>query len=177
MIHTTWTRASSFWNIYGPWIGVLPVFVAAGNPERWEKHPWHDFMNGLTGSMERDQPGDLRKSATEVLQLPVRNALETECRRWWNLALRYQALQKDFQINRNTRLILERVAGFVGKDDVMFNKFAVAPFREMLSEMEQWEREARLFWRDNELSDEDEFMATRSQVMKDELSHEMGRKS
>lgn len=169
MIHTTWTRASSFWNIYGPWIGALPVFVAAGNPERWKAHPWHEFMNGLTGIMERDQPGELRKSASEVLELPVRNAFETECRRWWNLALRYQSLQKQFLIDSHTRKCLDRVVKYVGRDDVMYNQNAVAPFVKLKSELDQWESEARRFWHDNELSNEEEFFDSHSGILKDEI--------
>ncbi len=161
MIHTTWTRASSMWNLYGPWIGYLPVFIAGGNPAAWEKHPWHDFMVEVSEIMRRDQFVELNKAAERVLEFPACGEFEKESRRWWNLALRYQAIQKEFKIHRETRSILEKTVPFVGKDNTMFEKHAVEPFGRMGELVLQWEKEVRSFWHDNELSDEEEFISSR----------------
>jgi hypothetical protein len=42
----------------------------------------------------------------------------------------------------------------------MFRKNAEEPFRALLPKLDLWEQDARQFWQDNELSDEEEFMAT-----------------
>lgn len=177
MIHTTWTRGASLWNIYGPWHGALPAFIAGGNPERWERHPWHGFMERLARIMEQDVPDELDRAATEMLELPADGSIEVESRRWWNLALRYQSLQKQLLIHRSTRTCLEQVGKFVGRDKTMFHRNCILPFAELLPKAEQWEEEARAFWRDNELSDTEEFMATHIGIMINEIKYYLNTKT
>ncbi len=170
LIHTTWTRGASLWNIYGPWHGHLPAFIAGGNPARWERHPWCGFTRNLTGIIDRDIPDELEKTAAETLKLPAFDDAERECLRWWNLALRYQAIQKSVQIHRSTRNCLDRVAEFVGRDETMYRRNCITPFSGLQDKLEAWEQEARRFWTDNELSNENEFFATHSEIMKDEIN-------
>jgi hypothetical protein len=115
VIHTTWTRAASLWNIYGTWFGAFPAFIAGGNPKSWEIHPWYNFMQKLSRVMERNQVDELDKIAVEILLIPASSAMETQARRWMNLAVRYQVLQQELQIHRSTRRTLEQVSRFVGR--------------------------------------------------------------
>ena len=173
VIHTTWTRGASLWNIYGPWHGAYPAFVAGGDPARWESHPWRTFMEELSDIMLRNQVPELQKAAEELPTLPAASPLEKEVLRWLNLAVRYQALQQEFLIHRATRRTLTRVSDFVGRDDGMFRKNCVEPFRTLLPKADEWEKEARSFWQDNGLSDAEEFMATHIQLLREDIAGQL----
>ncbi len=169
VIHTTWTRGSSLWNIYGPWHGAFPAFLAGGNPERWKCHPWNRFFGKLTRIMERENPVELAEAAAGILELPAGNAVEYEARRWWNLALRYQRMRKLFLIHSSTIDCLEQVGKFVGRDEAMLENSGRAPLDALLPELEQWEHEAEAFWLDNGLSDWKEFRETHSRILKNDI--------
>ncbi len=169
IIHTTWTRAGSLWNIRAPWHGALPGFIAAGFPECWAAHPWNPFITQLTRIMERDIPCELEQAAADMLKLPVNGMIETESRRWWSLALRYQALAKELILLQSTCLCLNKVAGFVGRDQTMHYQACTKPLAELLIKVENWEVEARQYWQDNELSDSAEFFASHSDIVKEEI--------
>lgn len=171
MIHTTWTRACSQWNLYGPWIGYLLVFMAGGTPEMWELHPWHDFMMRVSQIMANDQFDDLEKAAQDVMELPVRTPFEKASRSWWNLALRYQSMQKEFQVTREQNLIFKRSIPFVGENQDMFQEHGVKPFYKIKEKMLQWQKDVHVFWQENELSDEEEFIATRCIAILDDCDH------
>ena len=134
-------------------------------------------MERLARIMEQDVPDELDRAATEMLELPADGAIEVESRRWWNLALRYQSLQKQLLIHRSTRTCLEQVGKFVGRDKTMFHRNCILPFAELLPKAEQWEEEARAFWRDNELSDTEEFMATHIGIMINEIKYYLNTKT
>lgn len=175
IIHTTWTRPGSLWNMSGPWLGAVPAFIAAGNPERWASHPWRGFVGRLTGIMERDIHVELEEAAEEALTLPSANAMERESRRWWNLALRYQALQKQFAIHHWTKSCLDKVARFAGRDEAMYRENCVDSFVRLSAGLDEWETEARRFWNDNGLSGEDEYFAVRCETLKEQIKrHQQG---
>lgn len=175
IIHTTWTRPGSLWNMSSPWLGAVPAFIAAGNPKRWASHPWREFVGRLTGIMERDVHIELKKTAEDVLALPASNSMERESRRWWNLALRYQALQKQFMIHHWTQSCLDKVACFAGRDDVMYRENCIDPFIQLNAELDEWETEARHFWNDNKLSNEDEYFAVRCETLREQIKqHQQG---
>ena len=169
VIHTPWTRGSSLWNIYGPWHGAFPAFLAGGDPEHWECHPWKKFFGKLTRLMERENPVELAQAADEILELPVGNAFEYEARRWWNLALRYHRLRKLFLIHSTTMTCLECVGAFVGRDEAMLDNYGTAPLAALLPEVEQWECETETFWLENKLSDWNEFRETHSRILKRDI--------
>lgn len=169
IIHTTWTRVASLWHIFGPWHGAIPAFIAGGNPEVWEKHPWSNFIKDLSPIMERDIPWELEKAAQEILLLPAANTMEAESLRWWNLALRYQMIQKQFLIDSSTRKCLDRAAEFLGRDEAMYYKNCIAPFDKLSETLQEWESEAHQFWQSNTLSNEKEFFATHSNILSDEI--------
>ena len=116
---------------------------------------------------------ELQKAAEELPTLPAASPLEKEVLRWLNLAVRYQALQQEFLIHRATRRTLTRVSDFVGRDDGMFRKNCVEPFRTLLPKADEWEKEARRFWQDNGLSDAEEFMATHIQLLREDIAGQL----
>ena len=169
VIHTTWTRGASLWNIYGCWLGALPAYIAAGDPEAWEKHPWNETIRKISPIIVRNQIDELETAIALCENLSAENEIEAEAKRWMILALRYQRIQQELQIHRSTRRIIEEVSKFVGKDSSMFQHDCVDPFLNLLPKADQWELDARQFWKDNELSDEEEFMATHIGLIKREI--------
>ena len=160
VIHTTWTRGATLWNIYGNWFGALPAFIAAGDPEKWEKHPWNSFIRKLSDVIKGNQIDQLQSILEEIADLPAADGIELQAKNWITLAVRYQRLQQEFQIHRATRRIITETSKFVGFDSSMFQHDCVAPLEKLLPQLDQWEKDARSFWNENELSEEDEFMAT-----------------
>lgn len=160
VIHTTWTRGASLWNIYGYWLGALPAFIAAGNPEAWAKHPWNSFIRKLSEVIKGNQIDKLQAILPEIAKLPAANEIEEQSKNWIHLAIRYQELQQEFQIHRATRRIITETSKFVGFDSSMFRHDCVQPLEALLPKLDLWEQDARKFWKENELSEEEEFMAT-----------------
>ncbi len=169
IIHTTWGRGNSLMNIYGPWHGAVPAFIAGGRPERWETHPWNRFMKRITRVMERGIPQELEAAATAVLEMETADEIEAQSRLWWHLALRYHSIRKDFTLRCDTRRSRRKVMAFTGHDEAMYRRHCIEPVRELQKKLIRWEEEARQFWRDNELSDETEFFATHSDIVKAEM--------
>ena len=166
VIHTTWGRAGSLWNIYSPWNGALPVFLAAGDPDRWEKHPWRTFFEDLEPVMWRDTVAELKAAADRALALLATNELERSCLEWWHLALCYQALEKHLRIAITTRQTLDRVKNFVGQDPECYRQNVSDPMTETGCELDAWEVRARAFWRRQQWSDEEEYFATHSGMLR-----------
>lgn len=170
MIHTTWGRAGSLWNIYGPMHGAVPVFIAAGNPAGWKMHPWNDFFTGLSDVMCRDTVDELLCNAEKVKNLAFADDQEKQCLEWWSLALRYQALEKKCRIIADGKRCLDKVIKYVGRDQECYSRNFIEPVAEMLQKIDQWEQDAKCFWSHNQLTDEEEFFDSHSNVLREQMN-------
>ena len=170
IIHTTWTRGATLWNIYGCWLGVLPVYIAAGNPAVWETHPWKQTIRKISEVIKGNQIDQLEQIFPEIEALPTENPIEEQAKKWIYLAVRYQQLQQEFQIHRATRRIITETSKFVGFDSSMFQHDCVEPLEKLLPKLDQWEKDARTFWKENELSEEEEFMATHINLIRRDVT-------
>jgi len=164
VIHTTWGRPGNLWNLYPPWIGQLPFFIAAGNPEHWLQHPWHDFFNELNDYMFRNWPHELEEVIKDLAKLPVANCWERECLEWWNLALRYQLLFKEYQLFHIDRKCMLETQKFVGSDPILFHKYFEEPKTNIPPKLDSWENDLKEFWERNQLSDFAEFIAEKRAI-------------
>ena len=173
MIHTTWGRAGSLWNIYSPLHGAVPVLIAAGSPAAWEKHPWKDFFTGLSDIMFRDTVDELLRTANKVKELPFCGNQEKQCLEWWSLALRYQAMEKNHRIIADGKRCLDKVAGYVGRDPECYRKNVIDSGSKLLQEINQWELDAKAFWSYNELTDDEEFFDSHSNILRERMQEIM----
>ena len=107
-----------------------------------------------------NQIDKLQAILPDIAKLPAANEIEEQSKNWIHLAIRYQALQQEFQIHRATRRIITETSKFVGFDSSMFRHDCVQPLEALLPKLDLWEQDARKFWKENELSEEEEFMAT-----------------
>ncbi len=164
IIHTTWGRPGNLWNLYPPWTGQLPFFIAAGNPDRWQHHPWREFFTGLNDIMFRGWPHELEQAIKDLESLPAADDWERECLQWWILALRYQVMFKEYLFCTVDRRCVLETEKFVGRDPHVFNKNFEVPLTEFPGKLTGWEREVREFWDRNQLSDRDEFIAEKKAV-------------
>jgi len=164
VIHTTWGRPGNMWNLYPPWHGQLPVFIAAGNDEKWKNHHWRKFFDKLSGAMLRCWPHELEKIIADIKKLECRNEMERESLRWRELGLRYNLMEKE----RHLRITGDKCAAvtmkYTGRDEAMYNRYFVAAAEKEPDALKQWKIEVSKFWADNELSDLSEFLEERESV-------------
>lgn len=164
IMHTTWGRPGNLWNLYPAWIGQLPFFIAAGNSERWLNHPWRDFFDKLNGIMFRSWPHELEKAIDEVKELPAADEWEQECLAWWDLALRYQLLFKEYQLFYIDRRCILETQKFIGSDPSNFHKYFEEPKTTIPLKLDSWEKDLKDFWERNQLSDFAEFIAEKRAI-------------
>lgn len=167
VLHTTWTRGASLWNIYGCWHGQLPAMIAGASPEAWETHPWKNAMEEISAIILRDLPTELSKGIGILEGLNAENPMEESCLDWLKLALRYQSIEKELHIADSTRRTLDKVSGFVGRDPDCYEKNCIRPYSDLLSKLETLEQDMHRFWTVNDLSDEAEFLATHTQILRE----------
>lgn len=167
VIHTVWGRPGNLWNLYGSWHMSAGLFAAAGNPERWQKHPWKPFFERLSGVMLRDWPHELKSVIKEVIQLPAEGEIEIEGRKWLELGLRYQLMVKNYMGVILGRKCMDETAKYVGRDSAVYHKYYILPLKEIATELPRWKSEVEEFWTRNELSDVEEFIAEKCAVLTD----------
>lgn len=83
------------------------------------------------------------------------------CARWWILALRHRAIQLAAVSWKLFRESMRTVQQFRGKDPDIVQKIE-ASHQKISTDLADWETEAREFWRELTLSDEDEYFASRA---------------
>jgi len=167
VIHTTWGRPGNMWNLYPPWHEMLPVFIAAGNPARWEKHPWRKFVEKLSDVMLRCWPHEIPELIKSLDGLECRDAFEHETVRWWNLGLRYNLMEKEHHLRLTGDKCAAVTKRYVGRDMAMYGNYFVKPAAKEKKELAIWKRDLIKFWKDNELSDMDEYLKERLSIFQE----------
>ncbi|OQA79955.1 MAG: Glycosyl hydrolase family 20, catalytic domain [Lentisphaerae bacterium ADurb.Bin242] len=160
LIHTTWGRPNNLWNLYGPWEALIPPFIAAGNPSGWASHPWRLFVRALDEALLKAERPALENLAGEVLRLPAADPMETRAKTWFSLGIQYELMHLEALTLLQTDRCLKVLSGHGCRDvrrDEKWNTLR-RTFRE---KVEEWEAELELFWKENQLSDFDEYRDTR----------------
>lgn len=164
VIHTTWGRPGNMWNLYPPWHELIPVFMAAGNPEKWKTHHWRPFIEELSPAMVRCWPHELEKLLEKIDAVECRNEFEKEAVRWWKLGLKYNLLEKEFHLRATGEKFSAVTFKYVGRDESMHERYFVEPLKKFHKDLKQWERDTAKFWKDNELSDMKEYLEERKAI-------------
>ncbi|MBQ7209176.1 MAG: family 20 glycosylhydrolase [Lentisphaeria bacterium] len=90
VIHTTWGRSGNKYAFYPPWLMSLPLFAAAGDPEKWERHPWRERIGELSRLLRRALEFELVKVPAKIRAWPASCRLEEESREYIALGVEYQ---------------------------------------------------------------------------------------
>lgn len=163
VIHTTWGRPNNLWNLYGPWEGVIAPFIAAGDPERWAKHPWRHFIESVENSLRGHElprhPEKLESLAADALLLSAEDEMEERGKRFFNLALRFEALLEEIEIHQKTVRCLDVLAKFRAGDPKreLNMKNSAAKIRK---KRDAWVQDLKTFWEEGCISDYEEYLET-----------------
>lgn len=163
LIHTVWGRPNNFSSLYTPWFALLPVLLAAGNPENWQQHPWQPFIVELAQAMANFWNCQPLHYLPRLEMLPVANPFEEQCRRWLVLALNLANAFSNLQIMHYHNLQTAIVDRFVGIDPQVYRKYD-RDINRWHSDLEAWSIAVKVFFADHGLSDAEEFVAGRCAV-------------
>ena len=92
VIHTTWGRSGNKYGVYPPWLMTVPLWAAAGDPEKWAKHPWKEGIEKLSRLLRRALEFELVKVPAEIRQWSASCRLEEESREYLALGVEFQIL-------------------------------------------------------------------------------------
>jgi hypothetical protein len=160
VLHTNWGRSCSSRPPYGPWEGWLPGLIAAGDPQRWAVHPIRPVVALVDQGMAAGNARACLEVLAELESVRATAPEEQSALRWWVLSLRYRVLYLNFVTHGLAYHGLSATAERFGLDPdvVESGQYARSKLRR---DLDDWETDARAFWREVGLSDEDEFFASR----------------
>ena len=177
LIHTTWARSNSLRPINGPWDGWLPAFVAAGNQSRWDGHILKGLIEPLDEALVAPESTDLTETIGRIESTRCDDPMVHRCLEWWVLAMRHRKLFWATVEHTIGCFGMEAVERHRGPADPFLallrgdldSDIPIDPVRRMFGDISQlhralaeWERAARAFWEARELSDADEYFASRA---------------
>lgn len=165
VIHTTWGRPGSLWNLYSPWASLVPVFAAAGNPEKWQKNPVFDFVNELTPAIFHNWPHELAQLEKTAAALSVESGeVWEQWQKWQVLALQFQRMEKSYQGIVYGKRCVKATRKFLDADYPSYKKYYITPVETLQNELKQWEIDTREFFRQYQWSDVEEFIAEKLSI-------------
>ena len=185
LMHTTWARGDSLRPMYGPWDGWLPAFIAAGNAERWPGHVLQDLIEPLDKAMIAPEWIDLTGTIERIGSTGSDDSVVGHCLRWWTLALRHRQLFWATVEHTLGYLGLEAGEPYRGAPDKFLTLLQrgtqsgvpMGPVRTLIGDLpnlrglfDGWERDVRAFWLERELSDVDEYLASRLGNLREALT-------
>ncbi len=173
VIHTTWGRPGSIWNLYPSWYGSIPVFIAAGNPEAWSRHPWYGFYEKLSPALRINNPVTLKQLHDEVNLLPGTGEIEAQALKHLELALRFQIMLHQAQCVGYGRRCLKVTASLLGRDQQAYYEYCTEPAERLRRELSTWRRDTRDFFQRNHLSNGGEFVAEKSAAISSAFEHQL----
>ncbi len=165
LIHTVWGRPNNFCSLYTPWFSLLPILIAAGKPDNWQKHPWRPFIQELAKAMAdfwNFRPLDY---IPRLEMLPAANPFEEKFKRWLDLSLKLAHSFKNLQIMNYHNVQTAIVDRFIGIDPMTYQKYN-REIKNWQADLDAWGIAVKVFFADNGLSDADEFVAGRCAVAK-----------
>lgn len=122
VIHTCWGRPGNKWNLYPPWISSLPVFIAAGDPQKWAVHPWKERYEELNRTLRRNLRFEVVKTLDQLREWEADSQLEKDFLLFMQLGIRYQLLMDRYLEYLFFTRTLDSTSKFVGKDDFIYRK-------------------------------------------------------
>ena len=123
VIHTCWGRPGNKWNLYPPWILSLPVFIAAGNPQKWAVHPWKERYEKLNTLLRRNLHFEVKKTLDMLGEWEAETPFEKEFLHFLKLGIRFQLLIDGYLEYLFSKRMLESTAKFVGRDDFTYQSY------------------------------------------------------
>lgn len=175
VIHTTWSRSSSFRPLYGPFEGWLPLIRYAADAGRGAKQPlfaWIDRMDTALygrGLLAEDEDINPLREAIEAIGAASGNEFERRCCRWWDLALDYAALRNRVFGALAGSKALAVAKTYTGRDAHVVNMQRQGK-SETLHQLIAWQDRASALWRTWGVSDGEEFFESRAGVLFDLLT-------
>ena len=175
VIHTTWSRSSSFRPLYGPFEGWLPLLHYAAGAGKGAKQPLLKLIDQMDaaiysrGLLAEDEDVKPLRAALQEIGAASTNEFERRCCHWWDLAVEYAALR-----NRVFGVLAGRkalsVAEFHTARDAHVLNMQRHGRAETLRCLVAWQDRASTLWRMWGLSDGEEFFESRSGVLFDLLT-------
>ena len=159
VIHTTWGRSGNKYGVYPPWLMTLPLWVAAGDPERWEKHPWKAGIEKLSRLLRRALEFELVRLPAEIRKWETRCRLEEESREYLALGVEFQIL-----VNRLLEIISDydsqlESRRFVGIDPRIMERDLLHGPQKLRKDLDALLPKLAAVFDRNQLSAKEEFLA------------------
>lgn len=154
-IHTTWGRPGNLLPLYSPWFGLIPLFAAAANSD----HPWKKYFDSVLAPALRERKGIL--PGPENAGLAANGPIEEQALRYLSLAAEYHELTRNLVMYDWGRQVMRVTDSYVTVDPAVYRNSYDQPARDLQPRVSAWADKIRAFFRDNELSDADEFIAER----------------
>lgn len=170
VIHTCWSRSSSFRPLYGPFEAWLPLFGYAANAERGAAQPLFKRIDRMDaalysrGLLAQEEDVEPLRDALRAIASESTGFLERRCCAWWELALDYAALRNATFGTLAGRHALRTAEFYRGRDGHVRAQ-QTAGRAGTARNLVVWQEKATALWREWNLSDGEEFFESRSGVL------------
>lgn len=164
VIHTFWGRPGNKGCLYPPWPMSVPVFIAAGNPDCWRKHPWHDKYQKFGDCLRRNNPPEIQDMIRELDTWPCASTEEKECVTYLQLGLRYELLFARYCSCRFSQCATDASIPFVGKNPSVYHEHFCIQKEKIQEELDILMEELADFFTRNGLIGKEEFIAEKRSI-------------
>ncbi len=173
VMHTTWGRSRSLMPLYGPWEGWIPSFIVAGGAMSWQDHPLFAPSRLLAQFIANPLPSSPGKEgqalAAAARHASTRDPFSQACLRWWALAAEQHQLRSWVMMVTIAEYAMKAVDQHVGLAPEVIQNRQLA-HRDVTGKLDALAQKVRQFWEDNQLSDGQEYIASRLGNLRECLS-------
>lgn len=159
VMHTTWARSRSLLPLFGPWEGWVPAFIKAGDANAKLSDAMARGVELVDAAMASRTFQPMLSAIAELDAMKPADPFEREAIRWWKLALRYQ---HELWWVTNALVITTHqwraVREHVGFDPALADLKAQER-AQVLTNLDELEKDVRAYFADNRVSDAEEFVA------------------
>ena len=166
VIHTNWGRPGNKWNLYPPWHMSIPVFVAAGDPAQWAKHPWNSCFTRFMETFRRGLRFQLENMLPEMKTWPCSDAMEQECLRYLCLGVEYELLAGDYFDCLFGKCAVDAAIPYIGRNIPVYKKYFLTGREKLHLRLEKLMQDVDCFFLDNELLGKEEFIAEKTSIFR-----------
>jgi len=172
VIHTIWGRDTSLGRPYANWYAAAAGCIAAGDPEKWEAHPWKNLLNAASEAIAGNSWDKLAVFAERIRQLPAANEIERAALEYYALSMHYQYLRQGIYQQRFIRRWQEKARKYTGLDECSYAS-TCRYFYQLVRELKQWKKDFCRFYRQYKLSDLAEVMDLNFTLLEEDLNEEI----
>lgn len=172
VIHTIWGRDTSLGRPYANWYAAAAGCIAAGDPEKWEAHPWKNLLEAASEAVAGNTWDRLAGFAERIRQLPAANEIERAALEYYALSMHYQYLRHGVYQQRFTRRWQEKSRHHNGLDEYSYAS-TCRYFYKLSAELKQWKKDFCRFYRQYKLSDLAEVMDLNFTLLEEDLNEEI----